>query len=358
MTKLYTLQPEHEARFPEWRDRWIANALSTEPMTDEDRRACTEAVYGMYAAAKLPPPKHVVFVPSPFVLAFAGGFSAARWYMEKNKTTHVATYVATRDATYVATRVATRDATDVATRDADYSNWYVVNGDMRKCAADLFVGDFGLACAAQTWRMWAGGNQWSAFDSYLSFFQDVAQLPLDYSAYSHWRVLAERSGPRIVHPDFCMISDRPTVLNLDGNRPHCEDGPFCRWSDGSELYSWRGVRLPARWIRERATISPAEILRCENVEQRAAGLAMIGGEKWWRDVPHKIIDADDDPAHGELIEVTLPDLPRPGRYLRAKCPRNGWIFEGVPNEVNSVLEAQSWRVGLTPAEFSYPPVRT
>ena len=33
----YKLLPEHEARFPEWRDRWIANAMSTEAMTDDDR---------------------------------------------------------------------------------------------------------------------------------------------------------------------------------------------------------------------------------------------------------------------------------------------------------------------------------
>ena len=118
----YKLLPEHEARFPEWRDRWIANAMSTDAMTDEDRAACVEAVHGMYAAAKLPPPKHVVFVPSPFVLAFAGGFAAARWHVFKGTTTRTATDAATRDATEAATRdatwAATWAATEAATRDA------------------------------------------------------------------------------------------------------------------------------------------------------------------------------------------------------------------------------------------------
>jgi hypothetical protein len=76
----YKLKPEHEARFAEWRDKWIANAMSTEPMTENDREICRAAVIGMYSAAKLPAPKHIVFVPSPFVLAFAGGFSAAIWH--------------------------------------------------------------------------------------------------------------------------------------------------------------------------------------------------------------------------------------------------------------------------------------
>ena len=230
---------------------------------------------------------------------------------------------------------------------------------MRAVADALGVGGFGLQCAANAWRMWSGGNQWSGYDAYLSFFQDVAGIPLDYSAYNHWRTLAERSGPRIVHPDFCMISDRPSVLKVDAqNRPHCEDGPFCEWRDGTQLYSWHGARIPARWIRERATIDPTEILREQNVELRAAGAACIGWPRMLSALDYKIIDADPDPAHGELIELRLEGLPNPGRFLKAECPRNGMICEGVPAEIKTVLEAQAWRVGLAPSEFKYPEVRT
>jgi hypothetical protein len=207
--------------------------------------------------------------------------------------------------------------------------------------------------------MWQGGNQWSAVESYLTFFQDVARLPLDYSNYQHWRALAEHSGPRIVHPDFCMISDRPARLTVDeANRPHNEDGPFCEWRDGSQLYAWHGTRLPARWIRDRKTIDPREILRARNVELRAAGAACVGWPRMLEALRYTIIDRDPDPSHGELIEVRLDGLPRPGRFLKAHCPRNGIIVEGVPPEIDSVIAAQAWRVGLTPAEFSYPPVRT
>ena len=37
-SKIYTLLPEYRARFDEWRDRWIANALSAKPMDDEERQ--------------------------------------------------------------------------------------------------------------------------------------------------------------------------------------------------------------------------------------------------------------------------------------------------------------------------------
>jgi len=73
---LYDLTPEHRAELQPWADKWIANAMSTKAMTEHDRDVCRDAVVRLYAAAGKPPPKHIVFVPSPFVLAFAGGFSS------------------------------------------------------------------------------------------------------------------------------------------------------------------------------------------------------------------------------------------------------------------------------------------
>ena len=79
--KKYSLTDEHRAQLKPWADKWTRTIMSTDPMTDDDRSMAREAVIGLYAAANLPPPKHIVFVPSPFVLRFAGGFAAALWYL-------------------------------------------------------------------------------------------------------------------------------------------------------------------------------------------------------------------------------------------------------------------------------------
>ena len=110
--KKYELTPEHRAQLEPWRDRWVSNAMSTVAMTDQDRAACREAVVGLYAAAGLAPPKHIVFVPSPFVLAFAGGFAASIWHLSKS---WQATGEATEQATWQATDQAIRQATEQAT---------------------------------------------------------------------------------------------------------------------------------------------------------------------------------------------------------------------------------------------------
>jgi hypothetical protein len=211
-----------------------------------------------------------------------------------------------------------------------------------------------------------GGNQWSYWDSYLTFFQDVAKLPLDYSGYNHWRALSEHSGPRITHPDFCMISDRPEVLTVDDqNRPHNETGPFCRWRDGSALYSWHGARVPAKWIEDRANIDPNEVIRHENVELRAAGAAIAGWPKMLSVLKAKVVDDSGNPDIGQLIELKLPGLREPGRFLKAECPRNGVIVEGVPMvsdidglPINTAIAAQAWRIGDPQSDYTHPPLRT
>jgi hypothetical protein len=213
--------------------------------------------------------------------------------------------------------------------------------------------------------MWQGGNQWSGYDAYLSFFQSVAELPLDYSAYDHWRALAEHSGPRIMHPDFCMISDRPEALTVDGqNRPHGETGPFCRWRDGTALYSWHGARVPARWIEQRKTLDPNEVIRHANVEMRAAGAAIIGWPRMLDVLQAKVINDSGSPDIGQLIELALPGLREPGRFLKAACPRNGIIVEGVPRiddfgePIETALHAQAWRIGDPLSDYIHPEVRT
>ena len=174
---VYSLTDEHRARLPEWRDLWLSRILRTAPQTDEDRRFCTEAIDGLYRAAKLPTVP-VIYVPSPIVGAAAWCFASMVWWLREHPEKHVAlcgrtltetdyaaairvasariakaahglpldplpkpsdatnvatsvatnvatrvatsaaTNVATSAATNVATSVATRDATSVATRDA------------------------------------------------------------------------------------------------------------------------------------------------------------------------------------------------------------------------------------------------
>lgn len=565
--KLYVLTDEHRAQLKPWAQRWIANAMSTKPMDDDDRAKCVEAVYGMYEAAGLKRPR-VVFVPSPFVARFAAGFAAAIWHVRKCRGTGTggATLHATRDATAAATRDATaaaalratqdstsdatsdapwgevlgstlratsdatldatlnstlnatssatqattsdttwseasdetlsatfhatreatsgatRDATAAASRDAEYatravaetaarldvnlvvsrsaaskvslgtttvtcsatglatdpatsealdeavsgvvntateqetyaatradtlsgvdvatelsarfvyavnpnvvqyssqdvfysalsatndatgaaakaslSEWWVMPGDMRALADQIGVGSFGIQCASRASDMWQGGNQWSSYDSFLSFFRHVAKLDIDYSKWQHWETLSLHSGPRFVHEEFCIISDRPRVLKVDPqNRPHCEDGPFCAWSDGCELYSWHGARVPADWIVNRKTLDPKIALTHENVELRRAAAEIVGWAKVLECVSARVVDEDKDPEIGVLLEADIPDSPG-ARFLKVRCGTGRTFVLPVPGGMKTALDANSWTYGIDAKELLKLEART
>lgn len=319
--KKYTLTDEHRAQIPAWRDRWIANAMRTRPMDDTDRAAMRVAIRGLYEAAGLtPPPDHrIVFVPSPFVARFAGGIAAAIWWRRSHSSTaatHDATYaairaaadVATHDATDEATTAATYAATDEATDaiDDDVHWWRVPHmASIVAFARRVTGGELGVLCAQWAWRMSQGGNQWSAWVAFLSFFRHVAQLPLDYSKWDHWERAAIHGGLRIMHRDFCIVSDFPETLLVDAeNRPHCDTGPFCRWRDGSALYAVHGVRVPAWLVEHPERLTADHITRESNAEVRRVMLERYGADRYIRDIGAVALDASD---FGTLYQVPLGD---------------------------------------------------
>ena len=363
---------------------WIKRAMRTDPI---EPNKIIPAIEGIYAAAGLKKPR-VIIVPSPLVMAFAYGASAAIWYFRKNTkcdATHDATYDATDDATRDATYAATYDATYAATHDATYAATYAAThaatyaatydatyaatraathaATYASGACYELAGDFGLGCAKNWWRSYQGGNMWAGYGCYLTACRDILGLELtSHAAYAHWEQAAIHGGFRAMHEEFCLVSDFPEVLRVDEqNRPHCETGPSHRWRDGFAIYHWHGVRVPAHWIENRANLHPNEVIKAENVEQRAAGAAIIGWAKMLEVLPHKIIDSHEDPQCGDLLEVSLPGLPETELYLKFECPRNGQMMEAVNKRELAKFDlkhAHAWHANVPVRLYSQPHQRT
>jgi len=200
---------------------------------------------------------------------------------------------------------------------------------------------------------------WAAYDCYLTAARDVLGLRLPaHEAYRHWEQAAIHGGFRVMHPEFCIVSDFPDVLRVDAqNRPHSEDGPSHRWRDGWCLYHWHGVRVPDHWIADRADLSAAEVLRHENTEVRRAGCEILGWARIIESLGGRVIAADADPQIGTLIEVNLPDN-GPARFLRVQCGTGREFALCVPNDVQTPIEAQAALHGLSVEDFTPPSIRT
>jgi hypothetical protein len=201
---------------------------------------------------------------------------------------------------------------------------------------------------------------WAGYDCFLTAYRDVLGLQLpEHDKYKYWEDAAIHGGFRIMHEEFCIVSDFPEFIHIDEqNRAHCETGPSHRWRDGWSIYTWHGVAVPARWIENRKNLTAAEVLRVENMEQRRAGCEILGWAAILDQLKAVMIDKDTDPHIGELLEVTLPDSDEPDRFVRARCGTGREFAICVPRTMKTALQAQAWMHDIPENEFTRPEVRT
>ena len=380
------ITPEEKIALDAHAKLWIARAMRTNPIEPDK---IIPAIEGLYAAAGLKKPR-VVIVPSPLVMACAYGAAAAIWdqsgstatdaatdaatYAATRDATDAATYAATRDATdatFAATDAATRDATDAATRTATVDATFAATRDATRTATSAatrdatrtalgtsdaergairacseIAGEAGLKRVAGWASAHQGGNMWAPWDSYITGMRDVLGLRLpEHEKYAHWEQAAIHGGFRVLHPEFCIVSDFPEVLKIDAeNLPHCETGPSHRWRDGWSLYHWHGVLVPAEWIEDRASLTAKTALTWANIEQRRAACEIVGWSNILKELDAKTIDRDDDPEIGELVEVTIEGNRE--RFLRVLCGTKREFSLPVPPDVETALAANAWTYGV------------
>jgi len=288
--------------------------------------------------------------------------------------TYSATDIATDSATEEATEEATRSATDIATDEATImATEEATNGAEYGAASACFdlAGDFGLTCAQQWSSVYQGGNMWAGYDCYITAYRDILGLKLpEHYAYAAWEQAAIHGGFRVMHQEFCIVSDFPEHILVDEqNRPHCADGPSHKWRDGWSLYHWHGVRIPDDWVGSGLDAKTA--VTWPNVEQRRAAIEILGWQNVLSALDAKSLGGNPDPKIGELIEVQLPFEDNDGNattralFLKAQCGTGRTIFEAVdPDEIDidprfdPAWCAQAWRDGYSPADWLPPSFRT
>ena len=366
--KIEKLTAEQVAQIPSIRDEFLRIGLSTTPA---DFDATERAIKDSYAVAGLAPPKIFIRVASPhegaIAAAILGGtqFGGAR--VRARVRAQVRAQVGDQVWALVRAQVRAQAWAQVWAQVLDQV-WDQVGAPVRDQVLDQVWDQVG----AQVWDQIGGqigGQIGAAFYSqheagwlaWASYFRRVVGLPGTEKVEALARIAAN-CGWVWFFEGAAIMTDRPRILRRDeNNRLHCETGPALEYRDGFAIYAWHGTRLPAEWVENRATIDPAEILKAPNVEQRSAGAAMLGWPRMVSKLNREIIDGDPDSDVGALIELTMPGLLKPGRFLQAVCVRNGPIVEGVPRTsdidgrpIETAMQAQAWRVGLTPAEYRHP----
>jgi hypothetical protein len=322
--KIEKLTPEQERRIVEFRQKWLDIGLCCDPA---DFETGDEVIRGFYAR---------IGKPEPLILHFSSP-------MMSELAANVVNGLLKKPANQLWDQL-----------------WDQLWGQLRAQLGDQL--------GAQLEALFYRNSFWGQHEAYWQAFYlfgheiGVTYRDEDIALLLEWGRLSNSVGWWAPFEGVCFVSDRPREVHFDAERRlHCEDGLAVRYSDGWGVAAWHGVRVPAEWVECRDTIDPAEILKAENVEQRAAGAAIVGWQRMMDTLDCKVIDSDPDPDHGDLIEMTMPGLSEPGRFLRAYCKRNGLIVEGVPRvsdidgkAINTVRAAQAWSFGKAEADFSYP----
>lgn len=295
----YTLTAEHRKELDPWAEKWIANALSTKPMTSDEKMDCVQHVKELYQMVGMNAPEHIIFVPSPYVGAICAGFAAV---MEQTKSAgNPIKFTIPEMVKYVLE----------SSHSSNYNSkkWFLNPYSVRKLAAYFGLGEDAIDAVKNANRMYNGGNQFSAWVSYVSFFRHIAKFDIDYTKWNPYERLAELSGPRFMYHSFCIISDRPRLLTVDraNSRPHNDTGPFCEWSDGFKLFTINGVRIPAWIVLSPDLLSVQAINDESNAEVRRIMIDKYGVEKYIQNSNATIVNADE---FGTLyIKIVPGDIP-------------------------------------------------
>ncbi|MER6912189.1 DUF6745 domain-containing protein [Streptomyces sp. NPDC000594] len=360
-------------------EKWRGIATATGPA---DRAAAEEGVRLAYRAAGLAEPERIIWAPSPLaglraVQALAGAGRSVReevrtrpWADERRRlhdelgpagwtelwsTTGAGLWEAVRA---LADRVREAVLAEVA-KDAEEAGEAKGAGEAEEAGAerpsgggDRFAADRGPVARARILLLDAVLGQhdaaWlAAFDGRGDRLAGLARV----AAHAGWWWPYEK---------VAVVCERPTVLHRDeAGRLDSGAGPALAFPDGLALYAWRGMPVPADFVGELSSLTPARIRAEENAELRRVMLEYYGYERYlaesgarpvhrdeagllWRIA----LEGDEDVVMVEVVNSTAePD----GTF------RTYWLR--VPPTTRTAKEGVAWTFGLDKADYA-PLVQT
>ena len=337
--RIEKLTPAQEARLDEWRDRWIAVGLKTDPA---DWPRFEKAARECYSIINLNPGVPIVHVPSPIVGAFAAPIAASiinitkaiRGIDVKDKK---AVRSAVDSAVHSAVDSAVHSAVDSAVRSA-------VRSAVGKNNNNLIF-----------WHYWMGGQMWSSWASYESFFREVCNLNLGEGMERRAIAYAETVQSACYwwpNRDFIIVCDRPVhILRNERGRLHSSEKKAIEWPDGWGLWMWHGTRVSEQIIMKPETLSREQIMAEKNSEVSRAIAERLGWDEYLKRVDtvliHKWFD-EMTSCHYELYDFKERKGSLQPRLLKMESPAlndesRPYYIEPVPPESQTCQAARRWQ---------------
>jgi len=407
INKITELTPEQTADLAATREKWLSIGLSTETI---DREAAKVAVSHAYECVGLTPPKVFIFLDSPRQGAIAAALlkgskfgaqvraqvrdqvwaqvgARVRDQVGDQVGAQVGARVRDQVGDQVGAQVRAQVRAQVGARVRDQV-WAQVGARVRDQVEDQVGAQVGAQVraqvGAQVWaqvraqvgaqvraQVWAqvGARVRDQVEAAIYGSHDAGWLGF-YEFFNRHFALAEKATCLFEVSRSCgwvwpfvgcaIITGRPSVISFDDQKLlHSETGPAIAYRDGFAVHAWHGVRIPAEWIEDKASLTPKVALTWENTEQRRVAMQIVGWANILRELGARVIDDHADPETGTLVEVDLPgedDEKIRARFLHVLCGTKREFALGVPPDTASAEAAQAWLFGET--TYQKPEVRT
>lgn len=378
------LTPEQEAKFPEFRDKWIQIGESTEPI---DKQESYEAVMECYELQGYSRPDFVVFVKSPFQLFYTNPIW--NWLVEFFS-------IVTEDIysdDYEGPEQINRDLWYSIRLDA-IDEWDVIKMEWRRRAiADIFDAiiestrhkvpdiDFrgdkraynrAFALAQQEFidtlniqklielagcerrkEVYGQNETWLGF---YDFMEWAGSTGLE-SVHGIQRA-AKAQGWWIPYDTMAVVSDRPCELHLDEQgRLHSHESPAIIFRDGWKYYASHNVEIPHWYIEYPERITVEKIDSEDNVEFRRIMLEIYGFDNYLKNSEAELVDRDADPHIGALWvkrqeddeDIYMLEMRNSTQELDGTWKT--YVIR-VPPEMRTARQANAWSYGLEPHEYN------
>lgn len=321
------LTPEERDQVIAVRKEWMEKyGLNTQPA---ERSAAEAYIRQAYTEAGLNPPRHIIWVGSPYAGALALALVP--------QTIDAALEMVTEG---VRKTMAGETVSSMTTKPLGFD----------RAAVDMW------------WRNASYGQHNADFYSYVDVAKQMGTEGLDN--VDGVLGVAKTAGWWWPAEEFCIVTERPTQLhwNAAGDL-HNAEGPAIAYPDGWGLYMWNGTRVPKSLVEGNWTIK--QILEEPNLEIRRCAIEKLGWERLIIEGRFEMVGEPVQDPGNPGHELALFNIPRelgpeeePTRILlcdNATPERDGTRRRfgiTVPAGTPDALSAAAWTFGLSRDEYA------
>jgi hypothetical protein len=337
---------------PVYRDKWLKIGLDTTPL---DKDKATKAIHKAYECGGLEPPKEIIFTESPLdsynvYKNLIDNRSSVRWTLKY--------YIRNSVIDYLWNTINSNVGERFSDSFGEYTRNFVVNS-IRLSVMHSIIGSVNesvMEFIKESIRVINYGNHDSSILYYYNYLQEGCGLQEKKQILEGLMEVAYHCGWFIPFEDICIVSSKPTKINLRENSRgikviHAEGEPAISYSDGFNIWGYDGVRLD----NERYHTNPNNwkcewLLDEDNAEIRRVLLQSLGSHRILSELDSKLLDTY---REYELYEINNTIDIESYKLIKMICPSTGLTHTlRVPPDIITAKDGITWiNHGTSPDEF-------